>query len=245
MNIQKYLERIGLAGMEPDGSAEQLNRLIAAHTESIAFENLDAWLYKKVPDLDTEALYRKIVENSRGGWCHELNGLFCEFLKALGYKAFSTGARLFINGQVSGMGHRCTICEIEGMRYYVDVGYGSLFLMSAVPFDGSVTPYGFHVENEGKWYFVYKGDSKVIGFSDVPFEPQDFVIPNYYDATFPGLFFNQTLYSSKLENGVRVEFKGDTLSVGSGAEKKVIFETSDVEEKKRILWERFGLKIPE
>ena len=82
MNLEKYLERIGLT-KNRELSLEFLAVLQEKHLLSIPFEDLD------IPDRDTitidvEKFYEKIVIRKRGGFCYELNGLFSVLLRELG-----------------------------------------------------------------------------------------------------------------------------------------------------------------
>ena len=45
--------------------------------------------------LNTAAFYRKIVDEGRGGFCYELNGLFDELLRYVGFKTRLISARVF------------------------------------------------------------------------------------------------------------------------------------------------------
>jgi N-hydroxyarylamine O-acetyltransferase len=51
----------------------------------VPFENLDIALGRPIV-LDEAALFDKIVERRRGGFCYELNGLFASLLRALGFQ---------------------------------------------------------------------------------------------------------------------------------------------------------------
>ena len=84
MNVQKYLERIGIVEIS-EPSINFLKQLQAAHLLNIPFENLDIHYGNEII-LDISKLYEKIVINGRGGFCYELNGLFCELLILLGFK---------------------------------------------------------------------------------------------------------------------------------------------------------------
>ena len=71
MNQEKaraYLKRIGFE--EPVEKDEKtLDRLLRAHLEQVPFENLDVIHLGKVPSLEEEELYDKIVGRNRGGYC--------------------------------------------------------------------------------------------------------------------------------------------------------------------------------
>ncbi len=69
-----YLERIGHGwNLRPD--LETLRSLHRAHVTSIPFEALDVQL-GLVPSLELDAIFDKLVQRRRGGWCYEMNGLF-------------------------------------------------------------------------------------------------------------------------------------------------------------------------
>ena len=83
MDIKAYLERINYHGsLAP--TADTLRDLQVAHLLAVPFENLS--IHAKEPIvLEDEALFTKIVERRRGGFCYEANGLFAALLRALGF----------------------------------------------------------------------------------------------------------------------------------------------------------------
>jgi N-hydroxyarylamine O-acetyltransferase len=83
VNTKAYLQRINYDGaLAP--TAETLCQLQVAHLHAVPFENLSIHLGEPIV-LEDEALFRKIVERRRGGFCYELNGLFSALLRALGF----------------------------------------------------------------------------------------------------------------------------------------------------------------
>jgi N-hydroxyarylamine O-acetyltransferase len=122
---KKYLRRIGLEETEPAADAESLKLLQRRHLLTIPFENLDIH-WKRPILLDTDAFYRKIVGENRGGFCYELNGLFNVLLKDLGFETKMVSARV---GRGEGVfspafAHMAIIVKIEGEEYIADVGFG-------------------------------------------------------------------------------------------------------------------------
>src|SRR5579859_3200412 len=84
LHIKSYLRRIHYTGsLEP--TYQTLAALQEAHLLAVPFENLDISLGREII-LDEAALFHKIVEQRRGGFCYELNGLFASLLRALGFK---------------------------------------------------------------------------------------------------------------------------------------------------------------
>ena len=70
-----------------------LDRLIKAHLDRVAFENVDVLLDRPIP-IDAESVFAKVVERSRGGYCFEINGLFGRLLLALGFRVTPLAARV-------------------------------------------------------------------------------------------------------------------------------------------------------
>ena len=100
MDVKKYFERIGLEMPEtitPDSAL--LKKLHFAHCTTVPSENVDR--IRGIPtSLEEEDMYRKVVEEGRGGICFELNGIFGCLLKALGYKVTDYAAR-YLRGETT------------------------------------------------------------------------------------------------------------------------------------------------
>lgn len=124
MNVAAYLDRLGLdrGVLSPD--ADSLRLLQRSHLLSVPFENLDIH-WKRPIVLDVERFYQKVVEDRRGGFCYELNGLFNELLIQLGFTTRLISARVF-NGATHGpdFDHAAVIVTIGHEEYLADVGFG-------------------------------------------------------------------------------------------------------------------------
>ena len=92
-DVAKYLARIGLEEPSAVAGVGRLKLLQRQHLLNVPFENLDIHS-KQAIVLDTEKFYRKIVNNNRGGFCYELNGLFNELLRELGFETRILSARV-------------------------------------------------------------------------------------------------------------------------------------------------------
>jgi N-hydroxyarylamine O-acetyltransferase len=127
LNIKAYLERINYQGsLAP--TAETLRRLQVAHLLAVPFENLS--IHTKEPVvLEDEALFAKIVEHRRGGFCYESNGLFAALLRALGFDVsmLSAEAAKAEGGFGPDFDHMALMVSSE-QRWLVDVGFGDSFL---------------------------------------------------------------------------------------------------------------------
>jgi N-hydroxyarylamine O-acetyltransferase len=125
MNAEKYLARIGLENPVAIADIYYLKLLQRQHLLNVPFENLDIY-WKRPIVLNTVAFYRKIVEENRGGFCYELNGLFNELLAASGFET-----RLLSACVSDGKGgfsdeydHLAILVIIGEMQYVADVGFG-------------------------------------------------------------------------------------------------------------------------
>ena len=94
--IAKYLARIGVEGELPLNS-DTLTKIVSAHYYAIPYENLD--ILAGVPlDLSQDALFDKLIERRRGGFCFELNEALGTLLTSLGFSVTHLAAR-FILGE--------------------------------------------------------------------------------------------------------------------------------------------------
>ncbi len=127
MNVEKYLKRVGL---EQGGTAAadltSLKLLQRQHLLNVPFENLDIH-WKRPIKLDTDSFYHKIVEQNRGGFCYELNGLFNELLRESGFETRLLSARVADGkgGFSDEYDHLAILVLIGEMQYIADVGFGS------------------------------------------------------------------------------------------------------------------------
>jgi N-hydroxyarylamine O-acetyltransferase len=128
MNLQKYLDRINYTG-KTKVSIDTLRDLHKKHMYSVPFENIDIHTGKKI-ELNTEKFEEKIINGRRGGFCYELNGLFYELLKSLGFDVMMVSARVYDENEIPGaeFDHLVLIVKIDGEEYLADVGFGDSFI---------------------------------------------------------------------------------------------------------------------
>ncbi|HYR78149.1 MAG TPA: arylamine N-acetyltransferase [Pyrinomonadaceae bacterium] len=127
MDIQAYLNRIDYRGpLAP--TAETLRQLQVAHLLTVPFENLSIHAREPIV-LEDEALFQKIVNRRRGGFCYELNGLFAALLRALGFEVAMLSAQVAnAEGEFSrDFDHMALMITIEE-RWLADVGFGDSFV---------------------------------------------------------------------------------------------------------------------
>lgn len=126
MDIHAYLQRINYHGaLHP--FAQTLRDLHLAHLLTVPFENLSVH-YKEQIVLQEKALFDKVVKRQRGGFCYELNGLFCALLRALGFKVEMLAAGVARgNGDFGPRFDHMMLMVTLNERWLVDVGFGEGF----------------------------------------------------------------------------------------------------------------------
>lgn len=137
MNVDSYLKRINHQGKATKPDLTTLSQLIVNHLHHVPFENLDV-IRKVEIILDVETYYRKIVDDHRGGFCYELNGLFHWLLQSLGFDAWLVSAAVHRGDGTWTMegSHAALIVQLD-QPYFVDVGFGDS-VRKPLPLTGAV-----------------------------------------------------------------------------------------------------------
>jgi len=161
MNHAAYLSRIGVNETALATDEATLRLLQRQHLLTIPFENLDIH-WKRPIVLNTDRFYRKIVEEKRGGFCYELNGLFNELLLGLGYATRPVSARVFnpVKGEFGPeFDHMILVVTLGDTEYIADVGFGDFIaepLLFAPGVEQSDREGTFIIEHEDS------GSSKIV-----------------------------------------------------------------------------------
>ena len=125
--VKKYLQRINYSGsLKP--TIETLRQLQIAHLYTVPFENISIHLKQPI-QLNYSWLATKIIEQHRGGFCYELNGLFSLLLKQLGFQVTLLSAEVANEEGIFGreFGH-LTLLVSNSDDWLVDVGFGNSFI---------------------------------------------------------------------------------------------------------------------
>lgn len=144
MDPKTYLKRFDAYPVE-DLFLQDLARLQSLHMQHIPFENLD--VIRKVPIyLNLESIFNKVVTQRRGGYCYELNGLFCWLLQQLGFDAKMISATVIKpdGSYAKKDSHAAIIVELD-TPYLVDTGFGDSTI-SPIPLGGER-----HTDNSGTY----------------------------------------------------------------------------------------------
>ncbi|SFS45877.1 arylamine N-acetyltransferase family protein [Marininema halotolerans] len=228
MNINAYLSRIGIQSI---GSPNLpfLTRLQEDHVLHVPFENLDIMADPPVPiQLSIPALYKKVVENGRGGFCYELNGLFHELLQACGYQVSYISAR--VKNEEGSFGppfdHLALLVYLD-QPYLVDVGFGDHY-RSPLPLTGVVhedisgcyrimklegsKEYELQKQKNGEWATQYR-------FSVEPCSWESFNSMCDYKQTSPHSKFTQKRICTMATHEGRITLSDKGITITKGKEK--------------------------
>ncbi|WP_109506923.1 arylamine N-acetyltransferase family protein [Nocardioides speluncae] len=167
--MDSYLRRIGATR---DSSLAELQE---RHLLSVPFENLDTHMDTRIV-LEIPWLYDKIVERRRGGFCYELNGLFAELLRDLGFRVDLMAARVFGGGRLGPPFDHLTLLVDDA--WLVDVGFGA-FSLHPLRWDSreeQEDPAGlFRLADHDDDVDVYQGDVPTYRIERRPRSLSDFV----------------------------------------------------------------------
>ena len=205
-NIDAYLDRIQLPLQTLDITA--LTRLQDAQMRAIPFENIDV-LLGEIPDLSTEAVWKKLVEARRGGYCFELNKLFEQALVALGFSTRPSLCRVRMGAPTGGpRTHQAVIVSIDGTEWLADAGFGGPGPVAPIRLDnrepqiaGDVTfrlrtdpatgELVLERRNGDQWFSLYGLDGAVALPPD--FEAANFICARWDRSPFPTMLMANIL----------------------------------------------------
>jgi len=123
IDVDRTLSRIRYTGPR-NVSVGVLDALQQAFLLNVPFENLDIHQGREIR-LEPDVVERKIVEERRGGFCYESNGLFHRLLEALGFRVRMCSAQMMQDRGLSPLyDHMVLVAEVDGHEYLVDVANG-------------------------------------------------------------------------------------------------------------------------
>ncbi len=254
-NLTDYCQRIGYHGT-PTANAATVSSLMQHQLRSIPFENLDVLAGKGI-SLVPEAIVDKLVYRQRGGYCYEVNGLFCMALSALGVPFRMVAARPMFYPMQRPRTHMALIVTLDGADWLYDLGFGSYgirapmrmdvldtpvmqdfdtFMLTTLDNGSDQTEYILQAQVEGQWVKQY-------GFNLCPQEWIDFMPANWMNSTHPDAVFTQKHLL------VRFTATGRTILFGENLKQIAAHAVSQrpvtAQDLPGILAEHFGLHLPD
>ena len=249
MDIDAYLKRINYDGPR-EVSAETLRALQVAHLMSVPFENLSIHSGEPIV-LDEDALFTKIIDQRRGGFCYECNGLFAGLLRALGFDVAMLAAG--VAKRDGGFGpifdHMTLMVTLEE-RWLADVGFGDSFLEPLL-----LDTRDEQVQGTRSFRLVDADDYLVLMLRNegeewqpqYRFTLQPYTFPDYeemcrFHQTSPESHFTKNLICSRATADGRITLSGMHFITTSGPQRVRDERTlSSREEYDRILRDEFGV----
>lgn len=248
MNIGAYLERINYHGSLAL-TAETLRALQVAHLLAVPFENLSIHAGQPIV-LEDEALFTKIVERRRGGFCYEANGLFAALLRALGFdvRMLSAGVANAEGGFGPDFDHMALMVTLE-RRWLVDVGFGDSFIEPLLFDEQGEQAQGeraYRIVPDGAHLILLRRDEGDEWKAQYRFTLQSHAYADYaemcrYHQTSPQSHFTRSRICSRATEEGRVTLSGMrfiTTSEESGRQERIL---TNEEEYDAILREHFGI----
>lgn len=247
MRLQSYLNRIGYSGPRQP-TREVLYAIHRAHLLAIPYENLYIHQGRSLP-LDEGFFFRKLVEEGRGGWCYEMNGLLAWALRELGFQVrlIASAVNRERLGERAEGNHMLLLVQLDRL-YMADVGFGN-GIIEPLPleegrYQQGFLSYGLRREGE-RWFFQnqpYGGPG--FDFTLQPRELGDFAAPCHDLQTAPDSGQRRTACCIRFTRHGITTLRGATLAdlTEDGEASHVIAGEAEYAQ---VLRERFGLATPE
>lgn len=251
MNPRDYLSRINIEAAE-EPSYRFLEKLQRHHLTNVPFENLDIISGKKII-LDEKLIYEKVVVRHRGGFCYELNGLFCWLLNRLGFSASMVSARVYMAEDgifTPEFDHMVLLVSLD-RTYLVDVGFGDSFMkpieMEAGTVEDISGAYRLRTAQPGsEEYLVQKREQDEwraqYSFTIYPRQMSDFEEMCIFHQTAPESPFMQGAFCTMATERGRVTLSENSLTITEGMEKRKILVVS-TDDYRQMLREYFGIEL--
>jgi len=247
MNTEAYLKRINYQGpLAP--TAETLRALQLAHLRRVPFENLSIHAGEPIV-LQEEALFTKIVERRRGGFCYEVNGLFAALLRSLGFDVtmLSAGVAKPTGGFSPDFDHMALMVKLSD-RWLVDVGFGDSFLDPLLldePGEQIQGVQSFQILNDGSHLILSRRNKGEDWKPEYRFDLQPHTFADYeemcqFHQTSPESHFTKSRICSRVTDEGRITLSDMRLITTNGSQRSEQALLSS-DEYERVLRDQFGV----
>lgn len=250
--LQAYLHRIH---HRPAGAADgaTLAAVAGAHARAIPFENLDAFIGRRV-SLDPAVVFDKLVQRGRGGWCFEQNLLLGNALRALGFDVTDLAGRVLWGRGVDAVTprtHRALLVRIAGRQWLADVGFGGQSICGALDLDQA----GLQQVGNDRFRLESLGDEQLLSvqirdqwlpmyrFDRQPQWPVDFEAANFQLCVDPASHFTRSLSLSLASEGGRHALRDLELAFHDRSGSTTRRALRDADELLAVMREVFGLQL--
>ena len=203
----QYLEDLGLLWQRTEEVTLDLIREIQCrHVAKYTFNSLAVVLQQEIP-LETELLFKKIVQQGRGGYCFEHNKLVYSVLSELGADVRILLAKVVYNRDIEvPRTHRITLINIAGENYLMDAGFGYFGARYPVKLEldvaqdqgdfcyriteNSKNELCYQVLRDGEFFTLYT-------FDLYQYTESDCLVGHFYSHKYPAAAFVNNLVVSK------------------------------------------------
>lgn len=243
MQLTDYLQRIGYTGLQAPNYTT-LRQLHRAHLLAIPYENLDIHLGRPLT-LDLDPIYTKLVDERRGGWCYEMNGLFAWALREVGFDVTLLGSSVGAPAKgAEDLDHLVLLVQLE-QPWLVDVGFGNGFLeplpLRAGNYQQHWLTYQLEQQADDKWYFHNQQHSTLgYGFTLQPHHLPGFASRCHELQTSPTSGFVRRTVCHRFVPGGIVALRGAVLNHYS-KEGVLEEEINSLQRYRTVFAETFGL----
>jgi N-hydroxyarylamine O-acetyltransferase len=223
-----------------------------AHLLAVPFENLSIH-WGEVIVLKDKALFEKIVEHQRGGFCYELNGLFAWLLRSLGFEVSMLAAGVAgDNGEYSPFFDHMALMVSLDEPWLVDVGFGDAF---RVPLRLDIRS---NQEQKGGVYCIDKEDGVFTMMEQTPsgewkagyrftiqgFDYEDFEERCIYHQSSPQSHFKQRRICTRATPDGRLTLSENRLISSTLTGRRHEQQVENEEVYQRLLFENFHIATP-
>ncbi|MHC8305364.1 arylamine N-acetyltransferase family protein [Pseudomonas sp. PB3P13] len=249
-----YLQRLGFEAPPPP-TLQTLRQLQFRHTSVFPFENINT--LAGVPVLiDLPSIEQKLLQDGRGGYCYELNGMFFALLQELGFDVRGITGRV-VMGQPEGAWtartHRLNLIVLEGVRYITDVGFGGMVPTAPLLLDTleeqatAHEPYRIEQHSDGytlrarvanEWRAMYIFDLQRQ-------EEVDYAVGNWYVSTCPQSSFARQLMVARTGEGWRRTLNNGSFAIHRTGQESERREITDLDELVAVLAREFSIRLPD
>jgi N-hydroxyarylamine O-acetyltransferase len=245
--LDRYFARIGHRGPH-EPALRTLRALHRAHLLAIPYENLDIHLGRPIT-LDPETTFTKLVDERRGGWCYEMNGLFGRVLETLGFDVrYLSGAVGRATHGWRAQGNHLVLLVRLDRPWIADVGFGDGFL-TPLPLEPGNYSQGFlqyRVSRDGPRWSVHNhefGGAAGFDFTLTPRTLDQFAMQCRELQTSPESGFVKSTVCERFVASGLVMLRGAILrEVSAGGVTTQVVQ--DAAEYDRVLRDRFDLGVP-
>lgn len=232
--VSSYLARLGINEL-PKPTLETLRELHYLHPQVFAFESLSPLLGIDV-NLEIPAIFQKMIEEGRGGYCFEQNLLFGAVLGALGFEVKSLAGRVLWKvpkNKILPRDHMALMVKVDGVNYLGDVGFGGNTMTAPLLMDLTdpqpTSHERFRISRLGDQYILsiqIKGvwqDMYQFGLEE--YLLSDYQVISWYLGNHPDSVFTKDLMAARtLQNG-RYTLKNNQFNIhqkDGATEKRIV-----------------------